>query len=359
MISGLTFFPQTLLERSGTIRMRVSLLLLAGLVLLLGCGSTTGSFTADSRSARIAAKQNSIEGYQKFLRQNPQDPYAGEAKKNLASLLLNENDREALEDFARHFPRDRKLVQVSLDEFALIDRVRERMNDHEVLQQDNSRLSIRRGEPYYAYLYSKNYVGYVDPDLGELEFFVRVERVIAPDCIKIVLLPETFALAERFHSLTNIYYKIIVSSTCSLGEHPVKVLFGVYRTINGEDEKRMGGAAAKHVITVADERVLSVQDMEVLAKSVGYYIDKSSKIKEKASRLVNPGTSDFSAFYLYQWELSHYKIEIEKYQLFQSIALHSLEIAQKSSDVVLNQQATETLSRLRDIPSDIPKFTPF
>jgi hypothetical protein len=206
--------------------MRVSLILSAGLVLLFGCSPVTGSFTAASRGARIAAKQNSIEGYQKFLRQNPQDPYAGEAKKNLASLLLKENDREAVEDFARHFPKDRKLVQASLeeavedfarhfpkdrklvqaslDEFALIDRVRERMNDHEALQRDNSRLSIRRGEPYYAYLYSKNYVGYVDPDLGELEFFVRIERVIAPDCIKIVLLPETFALAERFHSMTNL-----------------------------------------------------------------------------------------------------------------------------------------------------------
>jgi hypothetical protein len=339
--------------------MRVSFILSAGLVLLLGCGSTTGSFTTASRGARIAAKQNSIEGYQKFLRQNPQDPYVDEAKKNLASLLLKENDREAVEDFARHFPKDRKLVQASLDEFALIDRVRERMNDHEALQRDNSRLSIRRGEPYYAYLYSKNYVGYVDPDLGELEFFVRIERVIAPDCIKIVLLPETFALAERFHSMTNIYYKIIVSSTCPLGEYPVKVLFGVYRTINGEDEKRMGGAAAKHVVTVANEGVFSLQDMQVLAKSVSYYIDKTSKTKDKISKLMNPGSSDFSALYLYRWELSHYKIEIEKYQLFQSIALHSLKNAQKSSDAVLNQQATETLSRLRDIPSDIPKFTPF
>jgi hypothetical protein len=192
-----------------------------------------------------------------------------------------------------------------------------------------------------------------------LEFLVRIERVIAPDCIKIVLLPETFAFAERFHSLTNIYYKIIISSTCPLGEYPIKVLFGVYRTIDGEDEKRMGGAAAKHVVTVVDENILSLQDMKVLAKSVSYYLDKSNKIKEKLSKLMNPGTSDFAAFYLYQWELSHFKIEIEKYQLFQSIALHNLKIAQKSSDVAINQQATETLSGLEDIPSDIQEFAPF
>jgi hypothetical protein len=311
-----------------------------------------------SRAARIAAKQNSIEGYQKFLRQNPQDPYVDEAKEHLAKLLLEENNREALENFVRHFPKDRRLVQIRLDEFALVDKVRERMNDHEALKRDNSRLSISRGEPYYAYLYSKNYVGYVDPDLGELEFSVRIERVIAPDCIKIVLLPETFALAERFHSLTNIYYKVVVSSTCPSGEHPLKVLFGVYRSIDGEDEKRMGGAAAKHVVTVADESILSLQDMKLFARSVSYYLDESNKIKDKISKLVNPGTSDFAALYLYQWELSHYKIELEKYQLFQSIALHNLKVAQKSSDIALNQQATETLSGL-DIPSDIPEFSPF
>jgi hypothetical protein len=113
---------------------RALLILLTSLVFLFGCGSTTSPFTAVSRAARIAAKQNSIEGYQKFLRQNPQDPYVGEAKEKLAKLLLEENNRESLEDFVRRFPKDRKMVQSSLDEFALVDKVKERMNDYEALR---------------------------------------------------------------------------------------------------------------------------------------------------------------------------------------------------------------------------------
>jgi hypothetical protein len=336
-------------------------LLSAGLFFLFGCaGAPTGPppRTA-SMASRIAFQQNSIEGYHKFLRQNPFDPYASGAKKRLAKLLLEENDRTALEEFVRLFPKDRQLVQSRLDEFSLVDKVMERMNDHEALKKDNSRLSICRGEPYYAYLYNKNYVGFVDPDMEDLEFSVKIERIIAPDCIKISLLSESHAFAERFNSLTNIYYKVNVSSSCSLGEYPVKVLFGVYRTISGENEKRMGGSSAKHVVIVKDTNIKDPQEVEVLSKSISYYGKKIPKLREKLSKLLNPGHSDFAAFYLYSWELSRYKIELEKFSLFQSIAQYYLKEAQQSSDDAIKQAASDALENPEKNPYEIQEFTPF
>ena len=341
--------------------MRKLFVLSAGLFFLFGCGGVPAGpppRTA-SMASRIAFQQDSIDGYHKFLRQNPFDPYASRAKEKLAKLLLEENDRAALEEFVRLFPKDRQLVQNRLDEFSLVDKVMERMNDHEALKKDNSRISICRGEPYYAYLYKKNYVGFVDPDMDDLEFSVKIERIIAPDCIKIYLSSESHAFAERFHSLTNIYYKISVSSSCPLGEYPVKVLFGVYRTISGENEKRMGGSSAKHVVIVKDTNIKNTQEIDVLSKSISYYGKKIPKIRKKLSRLVDPGHSDFAAFYLYHWELSRYKTEIEKYSLFQGIAQYYLKESQQSSDDSIKQAASDALEKLEENPLEIQEFIPF
>jgi hypothetical protein len=310
-------------------------------------------------ASRIAFQQKSIEGFQKFLRKNPNDPYAGEAKIRLAKLLLEENDRAALEDFVRNFPKDRQLVQKRLDEFILVDEVLERMNDHQALKKSGSHLTIRRGEPYYAYFYSKNYVGFVDWELGDLDYYVKIERVISPKPIKVNILPETFALAVRFHSLTNVYYKITVSSECPIGEYPIKVLLGVYRTINGEDEERMGGAAAKHVVEVVDKNIQSQRDIQIAEKSIQYYEEEVKKTQDNLAKLVNPGESDFAALYLYQWELSRYTIDTEKYKLFQSIALYDLKNAQKSSDVLISQAVSTTLDGLGEVQSQIKEFVPF
>ena len=341
--------------------MRKLFALSAGLFFLFGCArAPTGPppRTA-SMASRIAFQQHSIDGYHKFLRQNPFDPYASGAKKRLAKLLLEENDRTALEEFVRLFPKDRQLVQSRLEEFSLVDKVMERMNDHEALKKDNSRISMRRGEPYYAYIYNKDYVGFVDQDIEDLEFSVRIERIIAPDCIEISLLSESHAFAERFNSLTNIYYKISVSSSCSLGEYPVKVLFEVYRTISGENEKRMGGSSAKHVVIVKDGNIKNPQEIDVLTKSISYYGGKIPKIRERLSKLADPGHSDFAAFYLYQWEVSRYKIEIEKYSLFQSIAQYYLKEAQQSSDDSIKQAASDALEKPENNPLEIQEFTPF
>lgn len=332
---------------------------LLGFVFLYGCGASGPPPRSASMASRIAFQQKSIEGYQKFLRKNPHDPYAGEAKTRLAELLLTEDDRAALEDFVRNFPKDRLLVQKRLDEFILVDEVLERMNDHQALKKSGSHLTIRRGEPYYAYFYSKNYVGFVDWELGDLDYYVEIERVISPESIKIDILPETFALAERFHALTNIYYKITVSSECPTGEYPIKVLLGVYRTINGEEEERMGGAAAKHVVVVVDKNIQSQRDIQIAEKSIQHYEAEVKKTEAKLSKMVDPGESDFAAFYLYQWELSRYTIDIEKYELFQSIALYDLKNAQKSSDVQISQTVSTALDELGDVQSQIKEFVPF
>ncbi len=334
-------------------------LFVMGLVFLYGCGTSGTPSRSASMASRIAFQQRSIEGYKKFLRKNPHDPYAGEAKLKLAELLLKENDRAALEDFVRNFPKERQLVQKHLDEFILVDEVLERMNDHQALKKSGSHLTIRRGEPYYAYFYSKNYVGFVDWELGELDYYARIERVISPESININVLPETFALAERFHSLTNVYYKITVSTECPAGEYPIKVLLGIYRTIDGENEERMGGASAKHVVLVSDKNIQSQRDIQIAEKSIQFYEKEVKKIESGLSKLVNPGKSDFAAYYLYQWELSRYTIDIEKYKLFQSIALYDLKNAQKSSDVVLNQTISNVLEELGDAQSQIKEFVPF
>ncbi len=328
-------------------------------VFLYGCGPSGPPPRSASMASRIAFQQRSIEGYQKFLRKNPNDPYAEEAKTKLAELLLEEDDRVALEDFVRNFPKDRQLVQERLDKFILIDEILERMNDHQALKKSGSHLTIRRGEPYYAYFYSKNYVGYVDWELGELDYFVKIERVISPKSIKVDVLPETFALAERFHALTNIYYKITVSSECPIGEYPIKVLLGTYRTINGEDEERMGGAAAKHVVLVVDKNIQSQRDIQIAEKSITYYENEIKKTETNLSKLVDPGESDFAAYYLYQWELSRYTIDIEKYEIFQGIALYDLKNAQKSADVQINQAVSNALDELGGAQSRIKEFVPF
>lgn len=348
--------------RCGGLRGRIKKLSLplAGLFFLFACQQETSlPKTSASLEARSAFLQNSVQGYKKFLRKNPDDPYSEKAQKKLADLLLRENERGSLEDFARSFPDTHSLVQSRLDKFALIDDVLKRMNEHQAVKNDNANLSIRRGEPYYAYCYSKHFVGYIDQEEGEYIFSIKIERVIAPSFIKIVLLPQTFALAERFHSLSNIYYKIIISHDSPNGEYPAKVLFGLYRTIDDSEEERISGTSSKHVVKVVDDTIHTLQEIEVAAMSITHYGEKVKKSKDWFAKLIDPGNANFAAYYLYQWESSRYKNEIEKYKLFRSIAYNDLIKAKSSPDPTLSLEASKILEKMGETIAAIQIFTPF
>jgi hypothetical protein len=312
-------------------------------LLISGCAGGPGSA---SRAYRIAYHQNTEKGYKKFITQNPNDPQVGEAKEKLARLLLEKNDRAALQNFALRFPDKASLVQGRLDEFALIDLVLERTNEQESLKEDNTRLSLRQGDSYHAYLYSKDYAGFIDQEL-EIKFYVKLDRIIAPKFIKVSIMPETFALAERFHSMTNIYYKITASSDAQPGEYPINILFALYKETEGEPKERVSGTSVKHLVKVSDETTDTLRKVEVAARCVTFYEEKAQKTQEMLSKLKETELEEFAAGYLFRWKSSQYEFEVKKYEHFRDVALKELKKAVSFHNPAVREKAEKVLAGLQ------------
>jgi len=201
-----------------------------------------------------ARNTNTIDSYWNFVRRFPTSPYAAEAKKKIAALLLENPERDKLRNFIREFPDFAYLVKPALEKIETEDAIRGHLP---VEIRKNEEVVVRAGEVFYCHKYFKAFVGTLEyvGEKPEYDYEVRLTQVVAPKFIEVEFYPELcFAMEEKFHGLVNVFYKIGVAEDAPPGEYDVEVIVGLFRRFaDGRVEQKDGTGFSHHIRVVKSE----------------------------------------------------------------------------------------------------------
>jgi hypothetical protein len=301
----------------------------------------------------VARSKNTADAYWRFIERHSQSPYADEAKTKLAKLLVQQRNKKELAKYVQNFPTHKHLVEDVLKEIETIEKIN---NHFRTNLEDGARVVVRPGEVIYSRGYFKAYVGRQEEEVEEEEgekkeessYETRLEKVIAPEFIKLELLTDRcFIMVEKFHALVNIYYKIKILANAQPGEYRVAAIIGAYQGLSADEEYRRGGKEISHIIEIVKHPLDSMEMLEVDFEAVKYFKQKQEKTQLAINNLKPPEGNAFGTKYMYKYNLTNYLIRLEEYKASQAEACYHLEQALSSPLPEIVTQAQAYMANLK------------
>jgi hypothetical protein len=227
----------------------------------------------------------------------------------------------------------------------------EKINAHLMTNlADGSRAIVRPGEVVYSRGYFKAYARLPEDweETDEATYEIKLEKVIAPKFIEVELLADqSFIMVEKFDALTNIYYKIKVSSVTPPGEYRAAAIIGAYQRFSSGEEYRKGGKEVGLTVEVVKHPLDSMDILEVDFEAVNYFEQKQEKMQSALNSLKPPEGAAFGTRYMYKYNLANYTTRLAEYKAAQAEACYHLQQAAENSLLEIASQAQAYIDKLR------------
>lgn len=327
------------------------ILLLFCIASVISCKTTEFTGSGSSRDPSFipyhtTANKNTANAYRQFIGRYARSPYADEAKTKLAKLLVEERDKNELEDFAQKFPTHKYLVADVLAELRTIAKINEHLQTN---IPSGARVRVRPGEIICGRTFFKAYIGREEWE-GErmATYSIRVENISAPEFIKVELLTDlSFVMVEKFDALVNIYYEIKISSATPPGEYQATAIVGAYQSLSPDEEYRKGGKEVGFTIEVEKTLLNSAGALELDFEAVSYFKQKQEEVQTALDELKTPEIDAFGTRYMSKYNSANHNIRLTEYRLSQAKACYHLQQAAKSPQPEIASKAQSYIDRLQ------------